>query len=146
METSARKDIYKELQGAPRLDFFYLEGTLDSPEVLLDKVGGLIKLAGRSLPEDAKNFYKPIMDWIVSYFESAPTNTRVIFQFEYINSSSSKMILEFLDLIKHVFENKKENHLYVEWRYLDDDDDMLEAGEDFEERAGISFNFVKYSL
>ncbi len=145
METSARKDIYKELQDAPNLDFFYLESTLDSPEVLLDKSGGLIKLTGRSLPEDAKNFYKPIMDWIVNYASSTKINTRVIFQYEYINSSSSKMILELLDLIKQVFE-KKESLLYVEWRYLDEDDDMLEAGEDFEERAGINFNFVRYWL
>ncbi len=146
METSSRKDIYKELQDAPSLDFFYLEGALDSPEVLLDKKGGLIKLTGRSLPEDAKNFYKPIMDWIASYANSTKINTRVIFQYEYINSSSSKMILELLDLIKQVFEKEKEDLLYVEWRYLDEDDDMLEAGEDFEERAGINFNFVKYWL
>ena len=144
MQTSARKDIYKELRGAPKLDFFYLEGTLDSPEVLLDKEGGLIKFSGRSLPEDAKSFYTPIMEWIENYAGSTLLNTRVIFQFEYINSSSSKMILELLDLIKQVFENEKEALLYIEWRYLDDDDDMLEAGEDFEERVGISFKYVKY--
>lgn len=144
MDTSARKDVYKELQSAPKLDFFYLEGTLDSPEVLLDKEGGLIKFSGRSLPEDAKSFYKPIMDWIEKYASSNLLNTRIVFQFEYINSSSSKMILELLDLIKQVFANDKEELLYIEWRYLDDDDDMLEAGEDFEERVGISFKYLKY--
>ncbi len=144
METSARKDVYKELKAAPKLDFFYLEGTLDSPEVLLDKEGGLIKFSGRSLPEDAKSFYKPIMEWIENYAKSNLLNTRIIFQFEYINSSSSKMILELLDQIKQIFENEKEDLLYIEWRYLDDDDDMLEAGEDFEERVGFNFKFVKY--
>lgn len=144
MDSPIRKDIYKELKAAPGLDFFYLEGTLDSPEVLLDKEGGLIKFSGRSLPEDAKSFYTPIMEWIEKYAGANLLNTRVIFQFEYINSSSSKMILELLDLIKRAFEDKKDDLLYIEWRYLDDDDDMLEAGEDFEERVGINFKFVRY--
>ncbi len=145
METSARKDVYKELREAPSLNYFYLSGTMDSPEVLLDRNKGLIKLSGRSLPEDAKSFYKPIMDWVINYAKNnIKQNTKVIFQFEYINSSSSKMVLELLELFKQIFEAKNENVLKIEWRYLDDDEDMLEAGEDFEERAGVKFNFVCY--
>ena len=144
METSARKNVYKKLQGATNLSFFYLEGTLDSPEVLLDKEGGIIKFSGRSLPEDARSFYKPIMEWISNNCSTSNINTRVIFQFEYINSSSSKMLLELLEYTKQVFDNMKDK-LFIEWRYLDDDDDMLEAGEDFEERIGIDFKFISYS-
>ncbi|MFO8066253.1 MAG: SiaC family regulatory phosphoprotein [Bacteroidales bacterium] len=146
METSARRDVYKELKEAPNLDFFYLKGSVDTPEVLLDlnDNGCLIKLSGRSLPEDSRNFYSPIMDWLIKYSNSELINTKIIFQFEYINSSSSKLLLELLDLIRQIFSKGKEDLLFIEWRYLEDDDDMLEAGQDFEDRVGIKFKYIAY--
>ncbi|MFW5793360.1 MAG: DUF1987 domain-containing protein [Bacteroidota bacterium] len=146
METSARRDVYRELQEAPNLDFFYLKGSIDTPEVLLDLNDNacLIKLSGRSLPEDSRNFYTPIMDWIKKYAETKLLDTKIVFQFEYINSSSSKLILELLDMIKQIFTKDKEDLLFIEWRYLEDDDDMLEAGQDFEERVGIDFKYIGY--
>ncbi len=127
------------------LDPYYVKGTIDSPEVLLDKQKGLITLSGRSLPENPKQFYKPIMDWIENYSRSGLVKTSVIFQFEYINSSSSKMLLEILDLIKEVFEKEnRKDLLYIEWRYLEEDIDMLEAGEDFEDWVDLNFHFSSY--
>ena len=122
----------------------YLKGTIDSPEVLLDKDKGLIMLGGRSLPEDPKNFYDTIKEWLLNYSKSGLVKTKVIFQFEYINSSSSKMLVEILDIIKQIFEKENKDLLYIEWRYQEDDIDMLETGEDFEDWAGVKFDYSSY--
>ncbi len=123
---------------------YYLKGTIDSPEVLLDKDKGTVMLGGRSLPEDPKKFYDTIKEWLLNYSKSGLVKTKVIFQFEYINSSSSKMLVEILDLLKQIFDNEKEDLLYIEWRYQEDDIDIMEAGEDFEDWADVKFDYSSY--
>lgn len=123
-------------------DIFFLKGTNETPEILLDRKKGFMKFSGRSLPENAKAFYSEIKDWVHWYAQDPLQGTHVVFVFDYFNTASSKMILEVLDIIKTIEE--KDNTLVIDWHYLADDDDMMEAGEDFAEIAELKFNFYSY--
>ncbi len=116
--------------------------TSETPEILLDKQKGKILFSGRSLPEDARGFYRKIKDWLCWYAKDPKPGTQVSFTMEYFNTASSKMILEILDLIKQI--ETKDPELTIDWYYLVDDEDMLEAGEDFADMANLDFNFVCY--
>jgi len=142
MDITENREASSVLEQEPNKDYVLLKGTSETPEVMLDKANGVIKFSGRSLPEDAKSFYKPIKDWIKRYSENPKKGTHAIFAFEYFNTASSKMILEMLDLLK--IAESKDDQLKIDWYYLEDDEDMLEAGEDFAEIADLKFEYVSY--
>ncbi len=121
---------------------FQVEATESTPAVKLDKDNGKLEFSGRSLPENAKEFYSPIMEWLESYTKEANDKTKVVFNFEYFNTASSKMIMDIIENLKGIQENGKE--LDVDWYYLEEDDDMLEAGEDYSDITEIPFNFISY--
>jgi len=120
---------------------FYSEKTQSTPEVKLDKENGEMEFSGRSLPENVKEFYNPIIEWIDNYLKEPQSSTKVIFNFEYFNTASSKMIL---DIIEKLSELNNNSDLKVDWYYIEEDDDMLEAGEDYSDITEIPFNFISY--
>ena len=95
---------------------------------------------GKSLPENPISFYEPILDWLEIYISDPNTNTEVDFKMIYFNTSSSKILL---DVMKKFELLKKSGHgVTINWRYRDDDEEMLEAGEIYSERVSIPFNLI----
>ena len=142
MEVMPTKEILKEVEEAKDKEKVFIKGSVETPEVILNKHDGEIKFSGRSMPEDAKGFYIPLKEWISEYAQNPAPGTRVVFAYEYFNTASSKMVMELIEEVKKIGE--KDQQLIVEWHYLEDDDDMLEAGEDYEEMTGIEFHYLSY--
>jgi hypothetical protein len=142
MEVLVTKEILKEVNEAVNKDEVYIKSSAETPEVKFSKQDGEIKFSGRSMPEDAKSFYLPLKEWISKYAENPAPGTRVVFEYEYFNTASSKMIMEIIEEANKIGE--KDKQFKAEWHYLEDDDDMLEAGEDYEEMTGITFEYLSY--
>lgn len=117
------------------MDPLLIEETQDTPAVTLNKTDGLFKLSGRSLPEDSVKFFSPVINWIKEYGKSPNATTVFIFQLEYFNTASSKLVLDLLISLKDI------KGIEVEWYYYDDDEDILEAGKEFAEQVNIPFKF-----
>jgi hypothetical protein len=115
-----------------------LEGTAKTPTVDF-KVAGELLIKGRSIPENSIEFYKPLIDWIAAYSDNPKANTLVNIQLEYFNTSSSKCIL---DVFKKL-ESISDSSVSVKWYYEEDDEDMLEAGEDYEAIIDLSFEMIE---
>lgn len=109
-----------------------LEGTAKTPHVLFDPESGLLEIKGRSIPENSIDFYKPLIDWIDRYGRDPREKTALHVQLEYFNTSSSKCILDVFKKLEAI--RAAGNEVTVLWHYEEDDEDMLEAGEDY---AGI---------
>lgn len=109
-----------------------LEGTAKTPYVHFDPGSGLLELKGRSIPENSIDFYKPLIDWIDQYGRAPQQKTALHVQLEYFNTSSSKCILDVFKKLEAI--RAAGNEVTVLWHYEEDDEDMLEAGEDY---AGI---------
>ena len=109
-----------------------IEGTPKTPTVQFDANEGIFKLEGRSIPENSVEFYKPLVDWLDSYKDSPLQKTVVEVKLEYFNTSSSKCILDVFKKFEVI--HKAKNDVEVKWYYEEDDEDMLEAGEDYEFR------------
>ena len=60
--------------------------------------------------------------------------TIVNVQLEYFNTSSSKCILDVFKKLEAI--HKAKNDVIINWHYEEDDEDMLEAGEDYESSSG----------
>jgi hypothetical protein len=118
-----------------------IESTEDSPRVLLDAVTGLLSFSGTSIPENSEEFYSPILDWLSDYVESQPEKVEVSFKLEYFNTSSSKYILEIFRQLEKLDQSCS---VLVKWCYLKEDEDMKEAGEDFQLIVKLPFEFLEY--
>ncbi len=117
------------------------EGSAKTPYVSLDGEKGLIEIKGRSIPENSVEFYKPLIDWLERYSSNPLENTNVNVQLEYFNTSSSKCILDMLKKLELLF--KKGNKIQVNWYYEEDDEDMFEAGEDYQSIITIPFTMIE---
>lgn len=115
----------------------------DTPYILLDDKNNKIHIEGKSFPENAFQFYAPVMQWIhqkVSFLEKDETLT-IFFKYVYFNTSSSKIILDILDIME---ENRQEGkQIAVEWHYSRDNDVMEECGEEFQEDFDLHIQLIE---
>lgn len=119
-----------------------------SPQILFNAENSRLEIIGKSVPEDPFEFYMPLIEWLTNLLDSTPKTLRLIFQLEYFNTSSSKMILEIMRKAELLNENGC--NVQIDWYYLYDDIDLLEAGETYSEIVEIPFNMLvreeKYKL
>lgn len=116
-----------------------LDGTPKTPTVSFNKDNGVLEIKGRSIPENSIEFYKPLLDWIGDYGSSAKSETQINIKLEYFNTSSSKCIL---DVFKKL-ETLNGTQMTINWYYEEDDEDMLEAGEDYQAIISIPFKMIQ---
>ncbi|MBS3769493.1 MAG: DUF1987 domain-containing protein [Bacteroidales bacterium] len=118
-----------------------IEGTNKTPSVKLDPVSGVIEIKGRSIPENSIEFYRPIVEWLDEYAKNPNKKTTVNVQLEYFNTSSSKCILDIFKKLESL--KKSRNEVIINWYYEEDDEDMLESGEDYESIIRIPFKMIE---
>ncbi|MFO8001447.1 MAG: DUF1987 domain-containing protein [Marinilabilia sp.] len=125
------------------MDVINIQGTDDTPQVSLDKDNGKFEISGRSLPEDVNMFYEPILEWIDQYAQDPNEKTEFNFKLEYFNTASSKVILDILLKFEEIAESGKD--VLIKWHYHEDEEDMLEAGEEYADIVEIPFDYVLYT-
>jgi len=122
------------------MDNLLVEATETTPRVEFNKTKNIFKIEGKSLPEDVKNFYSPIIQWFDAYTLQPNPETNLYIYLEYFNTSSSKMILLLLNKIREI--QKKGFQVLVTWSYPLHDAEIEEAGEEFAELLNIPFEFI----
>ncbi len=123
------------------MDSIFIEGSPKTPTVSFDSEKGVITLKGRSIPENSIEFYRPLVDWLESYSQTPQPKTTCTIQLEYFNTSSSKCLLDLFKKMENM--NKNGNEIVINWYYEEDDEDMLEAGEDYQSIISVPFKMVE---
>jgi len=103
-----------------------IESTSSTPAIYFKEDGRLL-MEGRSLPENVMNFFTPLIEWASNLTAQV---VKFDIKLEYINSASSKRLL---DLLKVFDANSHINTFNIDWHYETDDEDSLENGQIFEE-------------
>ncbi|RPH32720.1 MAG: DUF1987 domain-containing protein [Bacteroidales bacterium] len=122
------------------MDNLLVEATDITPRIEFSKHTNTFKIIGKSLPEDVKNFYNPIIQWFDTYSSQPNPETHLILEFEYFNTSSSKMILILLNKLRDI--HRRGFKVLVTWSYPSHDAEIEEAGEELEELLNIPFQFI----
>ena len=115
-------------------------GTPKTPAVRSDSVQGLLEITGRSNPENTIEVFKPIVNWVEEYVQNPGAKTTVNIQLEHFNTSSSKSLIGILKRLEAI--KKEGREIIINWYYDADDEDILEAGENFESVIEIPFNMI----
>jgi hypothetical protein len=123
------------------MESLVIEGTPKTPNVNFDVAKGVLEIKGRSIPENSIEFYKPLVDWLEEYGQNPNSKTQVNVHLEYFNTSSSKCILDVFKKLEAIHKNKYE--VQISWYYEEDDEDMLEAGEDYESIIRVPFKMIE---
>src|SRR5688572_5299868 len=98
------------------MENFILDGTPKSPRVDFNAQTGVLLLSGRSIPENAREFYRPMIEWIERY--SADSKKATVFDIclEYFNTSSSKAIFDLFKTAESIHTSGKSS-VVVKWKY-----------------------------
>jgi hypothetical protein len=118
-----------------------LEGSAKTPTVNFNSAEGTLELKGRSIPENSIEFYKPLNDWIDAYGANPKPSTIVDVKLEYFNTSSSKCILDLFKQLESL--NSGQTEVNVNWYFEEDDEDMAEAGEDYDAIISLPFKMIE---
>lgn len=139
------------------MEQIYIKPTEHTPRIVLSAEniyeGISIEISGESVPEDSKKFYTPVFDWLNdlsayigkdSYATGKGINITLNFRMEYFNSSSAKV---FIMIMENCFEIKNkfpELKIVINWMY--NDEDVMEAGEEFKSLVSVPFNILRNHL
>lgn len=121
---------------------FFIKRTFNTPEVGILASEGIIKIEGRSIPEDPVEFYDQFITKIEEYYLNPNSITRFDIKLEYINSGSAKYLLEMLRAIKRHFDDGK--NCVINWYYEEDDESIQELGLHYQNTIKIPFNLIEY--
>lgn len=120
------------------MENLYIQKTQASPEIAFHADGNLM-IKGVSNTGNVKKFYEPVFDWLNQFKTIKPSNINLIFEMYYLNTSST---LVFADFLKILCALKAEgSELKITWRYEEDDEDILDLGEDLRLSTGCVFKF-----
>src|SRR4051812_35054536 len=117
----------------------FVEPTKTTPKISFD-AGGVLEIIGESYPENAMLFFKPVFDWLKDFIAETNTGIKFNFKLEYFNTSSSKCILNIMELLEQAYQAGRPVEL--NWYYKVNDDDILESGQEFAEDISLPFNFL----
>ena len=113
--------------------------TADSPAVTLDHKNGHFEIRGNSMPENARAFYQPVLEWLDVYSSKPNPETDFIFQMNLLNTSSTKI---FTDIFKKITKISEKSNVKITWYYVYGDEDIQEVGVDFKNFAHVPFELV----
>ena len=111
----------------------------NTPHILLDADSNNFLIEGKSFPEDSKEFYRPVIEWMDEYKKTSPKSVKITFNLFYLSSSSIISVKQFL--MKIVDLNSIGAETKIVWCYDEDDDDIKKTGEDYEKLTKLTFEY-----
>ncbi|MCL2703108.1 MAG: DUF1987 domain-containing protein [Defluviitaleaceae bacterium] len=117
------------------------EKTKTTPYILIDEEKGYMRFEGECYLEDIIGFFKDINEWLENYLSSDFTKLTFDCAMEYFNSSTAKLLYNMLRSMDiHAKDGK---NIVVNWIAAEDDDMLIECGEDFkDEMESLEFNLI----
>ncbi len=85
------------------MENLYIKGSHDvyfKPTVDFNAESGVCELIGESYLEETVKFYQPVLEWLEKYVNTVRKPLVFNFKLDYYNTTSSRSILDILDIIK----------------------------------------------
>jgi hypothetical protein len=121
----------------------YIPATSDTPEINFKFSNNMLSMSGEAYPENGVEFFRPILRQLQSHLKSLNGDAiEFNFQLTYFNSVSTKVFYSMFELLNEYAKNHP-NCVLLNWHHDEDDDTILELGQDIQEDfTWIDFNAV----
>jgi hypothetical protein len=113
-----------------------------TPSIEFTPGDGMLRIKGRSHPENSKVFYNPLIEWCDEYVTQPADKTTLAIQLEHFNTMTSKSLLDVMRSLKALTLQGKE--FVVHWYYEADDEELLDAGQTYQEITDLPFEMIPY--
>lgn len=118
-----------------------IQPTKDTPKIELIPAEGKFYITERSLPENAIEFYEPVIEWLDEYSKKPNDETVFDFKLEYFNTASSKQIIKIILVLEKLAVN---NNVKIRWHYRKIDEDMESLGQRYARLIKVEFELIEY--
>lgn len=115
----------------------YIPGTNSTAEVDFNRESGTMSLTGVSIPENADLFFKPLHEWTDTLVGNYSGNLTLSICLTYFNTTTVRHLLPFMQRLIQNFRNS----LVVVWKYEEDDEELLERGEELSDVLQFKFEY-----
>ena len=112
------------------------------PTVRFNAKTGICEIEGESFLEDTVEFYRHLVDWLENYIDEVKGPMALIIKLSYFNTSTSRSILDILNLLKDYEDDGGE--VVVNWHFDENDVDMEEDIDDYIIDTGLDINKIAY--
>ena len=121
-----------------------LDQTKDTPSIHFNLAKNIFEIKGKSMPENATVFFKPIYEWIALFSSHhADNGIQLNVDLEYLNSSSIKLVFLIFNQLDDYYNNTSaKEKTCINWSYKKDDDLIIMKGEEFKDLLDIPFNLI----
>ncbi|WP_068638156.1 biofilm regulation phosphoprotein SiaC [Thauera butanivorans] len=119
----------------------HLPGTTSTPSIQTDWQSGRVSLCGDSYPEDAFEFFEPLLNWINGYVAISESPLILELSLLYINTSSIRMLMDLFDDMESAHRAGKKVSLI--WYYDAENERVAELAEEFREDCTFPFVVLK---
>ncbi len=117
---------------------FILAATGKTPEIILVS-NGTFAISGDVRPQDPRVFFQPVFDWINEFKKHPSASISLIFNLSYVNTSSTRVILDLIRSVCDVPQEKTKTHII--WKYEASDYDMLDLGKSLHDTVKFPITF-----
>lgn len=121
----------------------YIPATTDTPEIDFKFSCNTLSMSGEAYPENGVEFFRPILRQLQSHLKSLNGESiEFNFQLTYFNSVSTKIFFSLFELLNE-YAKSYPNSVLLNWYHDEDDDTILEMGQDVQEDfTWIDFNAI----
>jgi len=117
------------------------EKTTSTPYILIDEEKSYMKFEGRSFHENVVEFFSDVNNWLDAFLKKDFGSFTFDFEMNYFNSSTSKLLHNMLTKMDKYASDEK--RVIVNWITTEDNDIIIECGEDFrEDFSNLKFNMI----
>jgi len=116
-----------------------IEATLSTPLIRFDPEKYVLELAGESYPENSFEFYEPVFAFLKDTLAQS-RSFRLEVNIRYMNSSSTKCVLDMLDLLEEA--STRNVQVEIVWYYDSENPRALDLAEEFQEEVTLPFSIM----
>ncbi|MGR9014381.1 MAG: DUF1987 domain-containing protein [Gammaproteobacteria bacterium] len=121
----------------------YIPATSDTPEINFKFSNNTLSMSGEAYPENGVEFFRPILRQLQSHLKSLNGDSvEFNFKLTYFNSVSTKIFYSMFELLNE-YAKTHPNCVLLNWHHDEEDDTILELGQDVQEDfTWIDFNAI----
>jgi hypothetical protein len=119
------------------MENIYVEKTKKTPLIHISLKENKFLIKGPSFSENIVDIYNPIIEWIDENIPNLENELICELYFTVLNSASHKKIFQILIRLNSYLDAGKK--ITVQWFYDEDDEDIMEMGEDLTELINLPF-------
>jgi len=106
------------------------------------ETNGFFEIKGKSISEKSYFIFKEVFDWLEEYAKSPGKETIINIQLDYFNSITSKCLFTIFKKLENIHQNNN-SKVMVRWFYKKHDEELHEAGKDFQSIIKLPFEIIE---